>query len=477
MIKRIIFMIGIIGTTGYLFAQASLPPFVSRFTAVASESGIRLSWKDVDEAEGDYHVYRHTAEITDKNFDDAELLGIVQKDIEFYNDIPPIDTPYYYAVLASDADGKTYSLLVPYRNKTTSAVINYAPIEVATEEPPAEPEEIIPEQPPPALEEETDTRIATTTEESIPVETPDTEEAASPVISPAPPAVPSAPAEPAQTDTRRRRVRTSPVPIEDLTATVQNIDIVLEYTANEPGDVVIYRSTEPILSQEDLINAIMVETIPSSETIYKDAPLAGVPYYYGVFADRLLRSGGIQFAPGTNVIAQPVSIPLTEETTAIFEGATVRVQPLPFLILSTTIDTGERLQSSTFDIAMEPRELRPETAAAVRALLKDFSPNAKPPISGGLLQEDSAEGILHDVLGDSLENGDWSSAKDILVDFLKIRRPDDIEQKAHYYLGQCLFFLQSYEESFMEFIFAEDGHYAEVQPWMDEVIARLSADR
>ncbi|MAG13306.1 MAG: hypothetical protein CMN78_01790 [Spirochaetales bacterium] len=461
-------------------AQDKMPPFASRFVAVSTASGIRLSWQDANDAEGNYYVYRHTEEIVNNNVSEAELLEIVDKGTQLYIDVPPADIPHFYAVLASDAEGKTYDFLVSFRNKTTNSIIFREPEEVAEEVAEEEPQPEEEESPVAQAEQEpevADVPSSETVEEPEKIETPEPEpEPEEAAVQPT--SQVAVEPEPSTTTTaRRRRIRVSTVPVQDLRARVDDTDIVLEYTLAEEGDFVIYRSTEPILSQEDLLNAILVETISSDLGAYRDFPLAGVPYYYGVFADRLLRTGGIEFIAETNITSQPITISLTEETAARFEQIPVRVQPLPFLILATTIDTGERLQTSTFDLSIEPKQLMPETAEALRSLLEHSLMRDNPPLQAGLLPEDASEGILHDMLQSSFSTQDWPGAKDILIDFLKIRRPDNIEQRARFYLGQCQFFLGNYQESFLEFVFAEEGYYGEAQQWIDTLIDRLSTNQ
>ncbi|MBT3274997.1 MAG: hypothetical protein HN368_17715, partial [Spirochaetales bacterium] len=97
------------------------------------------------------------------------------------------------------------------------------------------------------------------------------------------------------------------VEITELTGTVSDETITLSFTASAGEEIVIYRSTEPILSQSDLIEAVLIDSIKYTGSDYADKPLPGVPYYYGVFYDEKLRTGQAVFDT-SNVLASPVEI-------------------------------------------------------------------------------------------------------------------------------------------------------------------------
>ena len=125
MMRRILPALALLVLVSPVFAQTGdvFAPFVSRLKVTAEDSSIRLTWKDTEDiTAGAYAVYRHTEEITAANFSQAVKLGEVDPGTESFLDKPEDKRPYFYAVLAKDAAGRSYELFIPFRNKTTTGV-------------------------------------------------------------------------------------------------------------------------------------------------------------------------------------------------------------------------------------------------------------------------------------------------------------------------------------------------------------------
>ena len=103
-------------------AELSFAPFATRLKAQAVDYQVKLTWKDSPDVQGVYAVYRSPEEITSQNFGKALLLAKVDAGVEFFIDTPPDQKGYFYAVVVQDAAGTLYPVLIPYRNKTSSAV-------------------------------------------------------------------------------------------------------------------------------------------------------------------------------------------------------------------------------------------------------------------------------------------------------------------------------------------------------------------
>lgn len=98
-------------------------PFVSSLRVAVRDPQVRLTWRDSpDLEEGTYQVFRHTVEISADTLSGAELIATVEPGTETYLDTPLEAGDYYYAILASDADGRLFPILVPFRNKTIRSV-------------------------------------------------------------------------------------------------------------------------------------------------------------------------------------------------------------------------------------------------------------------------------------------------------------------------------------------------------------------
>jgi hypothetical protein len=96
-------------------------PFVSRLKATLNEATIILTWNDSSDVSGQNYIYRHNEEITADNFDNADLIGIVDSGAGTFVDKPPTTNPYYYAVLIQD-DDQLYKVFIPFRNKTIISI-------------------------------------------------------------------------------------------------------------------------------------------------------------------------------------------------------------------------------------------------------------------------------------------------------------------------------------------------------------------
>jgi hypothetical protein len=124
---KILFLLLLLFSTTYLFCQQSpgtpFAPFISRLKTSAQGQQIVLTWKNSSDLQGKKLIYRHSKEITDANFKDAELIATVSEKSESYTDASlTTNIGFYYAVLIQDSSGIIYKIFIPYRNKTTSSI-------------------------------------------------------------------------------------------------------------------------------------------------------------------------------------------------------------------------------------------------------------------------------------------------------------------------------------------------------------------
>ena len=98
-------------------------PFVSRIRVAVREPQVRITWRDADEIDGPYRIYRHSSEINNRTFPQAELIATVEGGTETYLDTPPEAGNYYYAVLTESEEGEVYEIFIPFRNKTIQPAV------------------------------------------------------------------------------------------------------------------------------------------------------------------------------------------------------------------------------------------------------------------------------------------------------------------------------------------------------------------
>lgn len=103
--------------------QEVFAPFASRLRVAVRDPQIRITWRDSEDLEdGSYQILRHTREITTETIRDATVVATVQAGTETWLDSPPEPGSYHYAVLALNAEGTLFPILIPFRNKTIQPV-------------------------------------------------------------------------------------------------------------------------------------------------------------------------------------------------------------------------------------------------------------------------------------------------------------------------------------------------------------------
>ncbi|MBN1685946.1 MAG: hypothetical protein JW852_04780 [Spirochaetales bacterium] len=273
--------------------------------------------------------------------------------------------------------------------------------------------------------------------------------------------------------TQREEPEKTVSPVSGIAALVVGDSVTVNFAATPGEDLIIYRSTGPIGSADDLVEAVLVDTQSYTGVPFVDKPMAGISYYYGVFYDQALRTGAAVFRPGENVLAASVQIPLAAIPEVAVEPK-IRIRPLPYLMLTATVDSGEALKATPYETTPQKTTLSEETNAALARLLdgkKQPEHGTKKP--AWLAPKDGGE--LENLLKGSFEENRWEDALNAIDSYMQTRRTVGEKQRAHFYKGQSLYYLKRYQEAFMEFVFAEEAYYTQVQPWLNDIISLLAA--
>ncbi len=269
--------------------------------------------------------------------------------------------------------------------------------------------------------------------------------------------------------------------VTDLAARRAGDEVILTFHSSKPDrQLVVYRNTSPIQSVNELLGSVSVGLIPSSQSEFKDSPIAGIPYYYAIVDAQMLATGSVSLALGANATRNPVEIPLSTSTIGESEFAGKRLRPLPFLVITPGGGSAPEL-ASPGALAPAAKSLTPAAQSAVDSLLGSLPPQAAKPLAPVLLDVDKApspnaggdEQALLAILSGPFAAKDWASAQRGLKNYLAIRRSRDLELRARFYLGQCYYFEGDFRRSFMEFLLAEDSFYTAVQPWIASIFEKL----
>jgi hypothetical protein len=271
--------------------------------------------------------------------------------------------------------------------------------------------------------------------------------------------------------------------ISSISAEVREDSVIVEFDRNKPDrPVIVYRSTSPLDSVEDLVDAQAITTVTSTENRLTDFPLPGISYYYAVFDAQLAKAGTYSFETGSNTTAEPVEVPLDQSAISTVSGRVKRSTPLPYLYLSESVLTGRELPGSTPLLSSfgEPQPLASETVKVYDALLKKAPEESRSTPSPVILPADrsldatGADYHLAKMVQEGFDSEDWNGLSEELEKFLRVDHTDTTESRARFYLGQSYFFRGQYRKAFLEFSIVREKYRVETDRWISVLYDRLA---
>ncbi len=283
------------------------------------------------------------------------------------------------------------------------------------------------------------------------------------------------PATEEQAAARISGIHAAPIPGSD--------GIEVTFQSSNPGrDLLLFRSTAPIMIAEDLLRSASATQLDAGTTQTAVPVLPGVDYWFTVVDAGLYKLGRVPLARGTNTTLDPVQIPVGNGSASLPPMPPRRPLPLPSLEITYGIQTGRQLPGVSFPGLPPERSISAATrkalsillAAAPRPLQKEMVRTVLP--SEATPSPDSEEALLQAIVKGPFMSGDVPSAEGELLDFLSLRRAADVQARAHYYLGQAYFFDKRPREALLEFLLAEDPYYHEVDQWKDACFQQLEKE-
>jgi hypothetical protein len=269
--------------------------------------------------------------------------------------------------------------------------------------------------------------------------------------------------------------------VTGITDALNGRQITLSFKSGaQDRELVVYRSTSPIKSEAELLGAVSVGVIPSSQQSFDDTPVPGIPYYYAIIDSAMLADGKVTLAVGQNTTAAGLEVPIQTDSLGQVEYAPKRPRPLPFLTLNSNLQTGAALPGSSPAVVANATPLTSPTTSAVDSLLGSLPPKSaaqKLPVildpEKGVIAGGGEEYILKSIVDGPFAAKDWRKSMSDLNNFLNIRHSQAVESRARFYLGEAYYFSGDYRNSFLQFLFVENALYTETQPWMDALFAKL----
>ncbi len=244
----------------------------------------------------------------------------------------------------------------------------------------------------------------------------------------------------------------------------------------EERNLVLYRATAPFTGLTSLVQAIVVTTFKDTGTPFVDYPVPGVPYYYAVVDEDLLRSGTVSFAAGNNTNRIPVEIPSGFARIQRTGIPNLRPMPLPYLNPSRTAAnpawkfsaaTEKMIQSlAATTTASTTTAMRSDTLRTPFIFRSDLES-----VAGG------EEYTLKKILETSFSSRAWESAITELNAFLSIRRTEETTARTHFYLGEAYYFTGDYHKALPEFLLAQDLYYNQSREWIHYSMNRIVASK
>lgn len=245
----------------------------------------------------------------------------------------------------------------------------------------------------------------------------------------------------------------------------------------------VFRSVEPFASQPDLDTASEVTRLRAGEAEFVDTAPSGLPWYYGVFTQRELEDSEPQFVEGENVTDEPVRIPLAEEPRSIDaddqHSRPRRGRPLPRLNPDHSAITGEPLPPSALP-SVSRRPVEPETESAIERLLERASNEEDEEPEVIILREEQTRRrsanaqTLQQIVRATIETERWEDAVDYLTSLLVLSLSPEVEQRAHFYLGQAYYFRNAPRRAVLYLLQANDTYHAESRTFIDAALSALA---
>ncbi|MGA2612855.1 MAG: hypothetical protein ABSG38_05320 [Spirochaetia bacterium] len=285
---------------------------------------------------------------------------------------------------------------------------------------------------------------------------------------------------------------TTPATEEQLAARISDIQAVptpagdgVEVTfrsSSTDRDLLVFRSTSPIMRAEDLLRSATATQFDAGVTRAVISAFPGVDYWFTVLDARLYKLGSIPISPGANTTIDPVQVSAGTGSASLAQPSLQRrILPLPSLEITYGIETGKQLPGASFG-PPPVRSLSPAAQKAVSVLLAAVPQPRVKELSRAVLPADATpspdaeDTMLQTIVKGPFMSGNAATSERELLEFLSMKRAPEMEARAHYYLGQTYYFDNQPRKALLEFLLAEDWYYHEAEQWQDACFTELEKE-
>jgi tetratricopeptide (TPR) repeat protein len=431
-------------------------PFVSRLNAEVSGKAVRLKWIDAPSVNGPVLVYRARVPFSGTGAQyQARGIEVPYGQQTFVEEVEALGM-WYYFVVASDESRMKYEIVVPYNN------IVDVQLDGTTKNVPASPGMAAAAAP----------------------------YADRPII--------SQPAQRAAEDptwdsaygsygvARQNGYSRYSNDIVDITAQPLPNGIYISFRSSERNkNALLYRSNKPFTRYNDILTAALIKDNLASP--YIDYPPPGIGYYYAVLYDEDIRSGQATIYPGSNATVDPVHLGSLAQGASGLTG-TPAYTPAPASPQQNTyLDPGP----GYFSTVRTPSPLSTEAAQAVESLRNrpqtapvipqsSYGINMEPRVFNQDIQNNAASGEDYDlalIVRGSFFRKDWGIARMELERYLSVSHSQNAAARAHFYLGQCYYFMNDARNALNEFMAVHAQYPDEAASWVQAALAKTGGQR
>lgn len=274
-------------------------------------------------------------------------------------------------------------------------------------------------------------------------------------------------------------------PISGVRSEVTEEAVTVSWSVDsDPGDLILFRSRDPIQSTEKLAAATRIAVVSGAQLEFRDYPIPGVPAYYALVSGRAIADGSIVLQPGRNTTTAAVQLPLGSRISdrQFFAPYSFRATPLPYL------QPWRNMLQGDGDALPRPlpqqriTRLEPATAAAVERLMASLPPQRSRARAATVLPEDadlSNKGVaftLRSIVDGPFSHGRWHQAREQIENLLTLPLPTEVEARARFYLGQTFYYQGLFQRAVLEFLLARPYYHAQASDWIAASLRRADLD-
>ena len=248
---------------------------------------------------------------------------------------------------------------------------------------------------------------------------------------------------------------------------LKNQAVVISWETVPYGkNVVVYRSNQVFDDITALARATVVASGEEAVSPYIDYPVPGVPYYYAVVPESVVKSGAVAFRYGENTNEIPVEA--LGEYAGMPSGAKASLRDIPLPRLNIP---GTRPPPAAFSEEAEKAVADVKASTASRTAQSRDVPFRFPEDTTGILGGEAA--ALKSILDSHFESESWQDLESSIARFLSLRRTDEAAARARFYLGEARYFLGNYSEALEEFLLARKTYPAKAAEWIQKTLKKL----